>query len=128
MWNLSVVAALWHNVTHKQDATQWSCCSLQAFPGRSLAAESPPALVSAESDPAIAVRAEATVADLVAPNATISGLVSPTLLNDAAYVAAPVPPRRTRVLNISATNASASVLVRVMKSMLRTSTTCLAAL
>ena len=84
---------------------------LQALPHRHLAASSPPAIVSAESDPAIAVRTEATVADLVAPNATINGLVPTALLDDAAYVAAPVPVKHTPVLNISANNASASVLV-----------------
>ena len=91
---------------------------MQAFPNRHLAAASPPVIVSAESDPAIAVRAEATVADLVAPNATINGLVSTALLDDAAYVSAPIAVKPAAVLNISANNASASVLVRLLMCML----------
>jgi hypothetical protein len=60
---------------------------------------------------AVAMTTNASVAELVAPNTTINGLVTAALLDDAAYVAAPVPVVSSTVLNISANNASASVLV-----------------
>ncbi len=60
--------------------------------------------------------ANASVAELVAPNTTIDGLVSTALLDDADYIAAPVPVVSTAILNISATNASASVLVSLSAS------------
>ena len=60
---------------------------------------------------AVAMTTTSSVAELVAPNTTINGLVTAALLDDAAYVAAPVPVVSSTILNISANNASASVLV-----------------
>ena len=85
----------------------------QALPHRSLAASAAPSSPNATVlDPsAVAMTSNASVAELVAPNITISGLVSTALLDDADYVAAPVPVVSTAILNISANNASASVLL-----------------
>lgn len=60
--------------------------------------------------PAIAAAANVTVDTLVNPNTTVNGLVSTALLDDAAYVAAPVTVTATTI-NISVTAASGSVLV-----------------
>lgn len=106
---------------------------MQAFPHRLLAASADTATIESAAnvtaaittnvttgstdnvtvvDPtAVAMTTNASVAELVAPNITVDGLVTATLLNDADYVAAPVPVVGTTILNISATNASASVLV-----------------
>ena len=105
---------------------------LQAFPHRGLAASNVATIESASNvtaaittnvttgstdhvtivDPnAVAMATNASVAELVAPNTTINGLVTAALLDDAAYVAAPVPVVSSTILNISANNASASVLV-----------------
>ncbi len=105
---------------------------LQAFPHRSLTASNIATIESASNvtaaittnvttgstnnvtvvDPnAVAMTTNASVAELVAPNTTINGLVTAALLDDAAYVAAPVPVVSSTILNISANNASASVLV-----------------
>ncbi|DBA75377.1 TPA: hypothetical protein ACH3X1_010643 [Trebouxia sp. C0004] len=62
---------------------------------------------------AVAMTTNASVAELVAPNTTINGLVTAALLDEAAYVAAPVPVVSSTILNISANNASASVLANI---------------
>ncbi|KAL3133992.1 hypothetical protein ABBQ32_008432 [Trebouxia sp. C0010 RCD-2024] len=54
-----------------------------------------------------------SAAALVSPGTTINGRLSSALLSDAAFVAAPVPMVTTGILNISATNASASVLANI---------------
>ena len=82
-------------------------CAGQAFPHRGLAATSSPSNTAAIES----LASVESAADLMSPNTTISGKISTALLDDAAFVAAPVPVVPTAILNISATNASASVLV-----------------
>ncbi|DBB17084.1 hypothetical protein WJX82_005043 [Trebouxia sp. C0006] len=117
----------------------------QAFPHRSLTASDIATIESASNvtaaittnvttgstdnvtvvDPnAVAMTTTASVAELVAPNTTINGLVTAALLDDAAYVAAPVPVVSSTILSISANNASASVLANIstLQTTLQTNT------